>query len=400
VGLILNAPAAQAHAALVATSPQSGAFLTTAPDSIVLTWDDKVLSNTSSIILSTPSHTVIDSSISFSYLQKVNETVATVKPHENLGNSAYLVSWKVLSDDGHLVGGSFSFGVNATPLAVHKNAFLSLPDKLFQMIFWALLIVAFGAVISGSTFIFVISSFLVIIISGIRLLLLSVNLPHSYLHSGNAKISLFAIGSFTFLLFLNIQWLADPTKTQHREKLGRIGFFQLSLISSVFASQGLLEGHARDVSSTPYLRYLVVAHLLCAITWIGSVTGLQMRKTPEQYEITKRVSTVSVSLLIPLGSILVIYLGRPLNFSYKPGWIIALLAKVILISIAIVLGYRHHFSPSLFIENKFRATTTLKKELIVFGIILVSTTTLISFTPPELMAKSSISNVDVQKTNR
>ena len=104
-GLLLVSPAA-AHTELVNTTPANGAQLATPPTEVLLTFTEEV-------------HLVDDG---IRLIDHVGATVPTPDPAVNgdtvtwpmpadLSEGPYVVTWRVVSSDGHPVRGAFSFGV-------------------------------------------------------------------------------------------------------------------------------------------------------------------------------------------------------------------------------------------------------------------------------------------------
>ena len=110
--LLLAAPGS-AHAELVSTTPANGQRLDTAPGQITLAFSESVnlldggisLLNGDGVVLPTPDPTVD------------GHTVTWPMP-EHLRKGSYVVTWRVISADGHPVDGAFSFGIGATPAAL------------------------------------------------------------------------------------------------------------------------------------------------------------------------------------------------------------------------------------------------------------------------------------------
>lgn len=112
LGLLFASPAA-AHAELVATDPANGAQLAKAPDEVEMTFTESV--------------DVLDDG--FRLIDSVGATVPTAEPvadghtvswpmPADLPDGPYTVTWKLVSSDGHPVGGAFSFGVGTTAASV------------------------------------------------------------------------------------------------------------------------------------------------------------------------------------------------------------------------------------------------------------------------------------------
>jgi copper transport protein len=111
--LLLPLPAF-AHAQLRATEPAEGAMLPSAPDRVTLEFNEPV----APLVLRwiTPGGTVADLDGSV-----VNTTVTVASP-DDLAEGTHLLTWRVMSVDGHPVGGTLTFHVVAPSTAPAKTA--------------------------------------------------------------------------------------------------------------------------------------------------------------------------------------------------------------------------------------------------------------------------------------
>ncbi|MFM6850494.1 MAG: copper resistance CopC/CopD family protein [Terrabacter sp.] len=110
---IVLATPAWAHAELVNSTPANGTRLEAAPPTVELTFTESV--------------DLVDGGLRL--LDGAGATVATPEPvasgrtvtwpmPSTLGKGAYVVTWRVVSSDGHPVDGAFTFGVGAAPAAL------------------------------------------------------------------------------------------------------------------------------------------------------------------------------------------------------------------------------------------------------------------------------------------
>jgi copper transport protein len=111
-GIVLAAPA-WAHAELVSSSPANGARLEAAPDSIQLTFTESVDLVDGGLRLLDGDGTAVTTSQPVASGHRV-----TWPMPPNLARGAYVVTWRVVSSDGHPVDGAFAFGVGADPAGV------------------------------------------------------------------------------------------------------------------------------------------------------------------------------------------------------------------------------------------------------------------------------------------
>lgn len=106
LGIVLAVPAT-AHTELESTSPADGAALTTAPSQIDLVFSEAPLADAIDVSVTDPAGAVLASSLPATVTEA---TVSATWPAE-LSDGAYTVNYRVVSDDGHPISGSFSFTV-------------------------------------------------------------------------------------------------------------------------------------------------------------------------------------------------------------------------------------------------------------------------------------------------
>lgn len=109
--LLVTAPSASAHDALVSTSPASGAALTAPPAAITLTFEEPPTTQGMAVSLTAPDGTVEKLTPSLS------GEVITAPVTGTLAPGAYRVNWRIVADDGHPVVGTFAFTLAAATSA-------------------------------------------------------------------------------------------------------------------------------------------------------------------------------------------------------------------------------------------------------------------------------------------
>jgi copper transport protein len=100
--VVAHSSAASAHASLIASDPVDGATLATAPVMLTLSFNEPV---------EPISIRIIDSAGAASAVTQIGREGANLilRPPVALGEGAHIVSWRVISTDGHPVGGSLTF---------------------------------------------------------------------------------------------------------------------------------------------------------------------------------------------------------------------------------------------------------------------------------------------------
>ncbi len=115
-----------AHAALTAASPTDGAVVTTAPAELSLSFSEPV----SPLVLKLIGPDGIARPLGRVTLK--DKTLA-IEPPAGLGQGTYVLSWRVVSEDGHPVGGSVLFSIgapSATPAAAAQG------DPATRLMLW------------------------------------------------------------------------------------------------------------------------------------------------------------------------------------------------------------------------------------------------------------------------
>ena len=112
---VMTAPAAFAHDALISTNPVAGSVVTTTPQNLELTFSGDIMTVGNQVAV-----TAADGSV-----EKITPKVSGAKiiaPLKAKGNGAYSVTWRVTSQDGHPISGSYQFTVKDTANASTSSA--------------------------------------------------------------------------------------------------------------------------------------------------------------------------------------------------------------------------------------------------------------------------------------
>lgn len=116
---VLQSAPASAHASLIGSDPANEAVLLETPSSLTLTFNETV----EPLVMR-----IIDRDGAISTVSRIERRGANLvlMPPKPLAAGAYILSWRVISDDGHPVGGALTFwiGTRSTParLASADNA--------------------------------------------------------------------------------------------------------------------------------------------------------------------------------------------------------------------------------------------------------------------------------------
>lgn len=143
--LLVMAAGADAHAVLIASSPASNDVLAVAPEKILLRFNEAVRVVRSSMVVADGVAREISA----------NSTGAEVEaplPHP-LANGTVIFSYRVVSEDGHPIGGSIVFHVGK-PSARSSNVF-DIPSKALHAAIWLVTIgstLGLAVIVGGSFF--------------------------------------------------------------------------------------------------------------------------------------------------------------------------------------------------------------------------------------------------------
>src|SRR5690606_22317236 len=102
--LVLGCVAANAHASLVRSDPVDGAVLDAAPSRLVLTFNEPVSPLVLRLVGDGGTTTDLEPSA-------MDDTAVVIDTLPGLDDGGYLLSWRVVSSDGHPIGGSVAFSV-------------------------------------------------------------------------------------------------------------------------------------------------------------------------------------------------------------------------------------------------------------------------------------------------
>ena len=111
VAFMGSAQLASAHADLVSTSPVDGAALDAAPESLVLSFNSLVLDGMAEVAVSDSAGELVTGVVA-----ETAETEVVVSWPRDLPGDTYNVAYRIVSEDGHPVTGSFTFSYPETSM--------------------------------------------------------------------------------------------------------------------------------------------------------------------------------------------------------------------------------------------------------------------------------------------
>lgn len=113
--LLLSTVLAQAHASLNATEPVDGSVVASAPEAYVLTFSEPVAPLSLRLVMPDGSSAVLGNAT-------VRGNAVMIDGLDDLGQGTHVLSWRVVSADGHPVGGSLVFAVGEPSAAPPPSA--------------------------------------------------------------------------------------------------------------------------------------------------------------------------------------------------------------------------------------------------------------------------------------
>lgn len=281
--LVRSEPAA-AHAELVATDPPSGGSVADAPTVIVLRFSERVSASEDAIRL----HDASGARIALG--PTVSDGAAVrAEPGGPLAESAYVVTWRVTSEDGHPIAGSFVFAVGAASVS-NLDPAVGPDDPWWEVLGWFARAVATGALLvaTGLTSAALLGMETTRGLLGLRrgaaaaaIVASVLGIPvQAALQTGGGLGALSREGALADALGGGIGWsllvlvcglgvlaLADP--------VGGLGHRSASLFGVLaVAVAPALTGHTRSTDPEALLALVDALHVLAAAAWVGALAAL------------------------------------------------------------------------------------------------------------------------------
>jgi copper transport protein len=288
-------------------------------------------------------------------------------PLHQLWKGAYTVRWQVVSDDGHVVSGVYTFGVRVPapePTAAHGASGPTTSEDIVRWLYF----LGLSLVIGGLAF---------------RLIVLRGPLPPALerrfaVLAGIGVIGVLEVGTLAFLLraqdalqlpferflygdlspiaegtrfgiafitmtlgfavvaaFVFLAWLTDR----------RVLLWPALLLAAALASGLSLSGHsAADAGASGWSKLADWVHLVSASLWVGGLVGLlvagELRRTA--FVRFARLAPALIAVLLAAGIYLSVLRLPHLNDLWTTGYGHVLLVKIGLVCVALAWGGVHH----------------------------------------------------------
>jgi len=360
---------AQAHATLAKAIPPTQSRLATAPKVVVLRFDQAVTITPRAIEVFTASgHKVSAPAVSASHGREVRATLTGLERGQ-----AYTVRWRATSSDGHTGTGVYTFGIGVPPPPPTDAYGATGPNWADDAARWAFFVAL--ALVVGTT--------------GLRLLVLREPLPPRLsnrlfgiaafggLGVINVGIAAFVMRAsdalqvpFVDLLYGDLSPLATKTRFGVAFVAMTLGYAMVTalillswifdrprmlwaafLIGIGFATGLSLSGHQGvEPNSTFFTELADWLHLVAAMLWVGGLVALATCVWPLAPDLRRsaflgfsRIATLLVGVLVLAGTYLSIERLTSIDELWTTAYGQALLAKLAIVSVALLWGAVHHF---------------------------------------------------------
>lgn len=412
--LAIGFPAvAAAHANLRGTTPRIRERVEISPTQVVLRYDQAVTAFPTSIVVRSASGKFVSRAAGTAADARV--VVAPLRP---LAAGAYTVRWHVLSGDGHVVSGLYTFGLHVAAPPPTEAFGASGPTRAEQFVRWGYFL-ALALLVGGL---------------GFQLLVVKSPLPpraerRFYIASGLGAVAVLELGITAFMLraqdalqlpfgrFLegDLSPIAGGTRFGTAFIAMTLGFTLVAallflawlcgrrwllwasfLLGLGFASGLSLSGHnAVDPGSSWRSELADWVHLSAALLWIGGLVQLAFCVWPaapalrrEAFLRFSRLATLLVALVLGAGIYLSLVRLPHLHDLWRFGYGRVLLVKLTLVATALCWGAVHHFVVRPAIEREGGSgsvagpSRSLAGESAVGMAILLATAVLVNTKPP------------------
>jgi copper transport protein len=401
-----------AHANLDTTSPTFRERLQAAPKAVVLRFDQGVKAEPNGIEVKNGLGKVVSGAT-----RAAGHVVRA--PVRKLARGPYTVRWHVLSEDGHVVSGVFTFGVRVKAPPPTEAYGASGPTRTEHVVRW-LYFLALALLLGGIAF---------------RLLVVRGALPSAaerrfFLLAGIGAVATIEVGIVAFilraedalqlpfvrLLYGDLSSIAGGTRFGTAFISMTLGFALVSafvflawlsdrlallwpalVIGLGFASGLSLSGHsAVDPGSSWRSALADWLHLSAAALWVGGLVQLAFVVWPLAPELRRtaflrfsRLASGLIAVLLGAGLYLSIVRLPQLGDLWTQGYGRVLLVKLGLVTLALTWGALHHFIARPALERGSggpilsRLPRSLAAESAVAMTILLAAAVLVDSKPPQ-----------------
>lgn len=394
--LLFTASAASAHSKLSEITPRDQSVLMAQPSKITIKFDKAIYGVGKTVSIFTGTGTEIN----LQAVKFIGSSTVVAEPAENLANGTYIVVWVVVSDDGHPVKGSSVFTVG-TPSPIDENflysvtsdasfAFWEFIGSIGRFLSYVGLFVALGAALSAiigddrlftkrlalfgfsTTTVGVLAVFVsqLIMLTGIRL-----GYIERFAIIWDLLLSRVAISGILriFAAFLAL----TATRSEQRS---RYVVYAFAIISGSISFTIL--SHASTSKNFWSLPYSFL-HVSAVGIWVAAlVTAL--RPTEEVMQKVSKTAVIAAPFGFLFGLTLASTLKKGIGNIFLGQWGQFLAIKVVLASLALLLGAVHRFLilPRLSTERGMKISRLITKLELLFIALVLAVTVALSSTSP------------------
>jgi copper transport protein len=272
---------ASAHASLIGTDPAEGAVLDAAPERVTLSFTEPV-------DLIDAGYHLFDANGPVGMLEaEVTGSDVLLRLPGDMGNGSYVVSWRVISADGHPISGVLLFSVGeagGAPIVVPESADITPVVSVVQGIAYAGLLAAVGLllfrlVITGDARVDRMPALVAAIIAVIGHVLL---IPLTTLRADGRPLGdIFTSGAWNggtdsttviVALIVGVACIGAFAGTAARSTTRQFGGVIAGCIAALVTLP--MVGHTRTGDFSVILSGIDIAHGLAAAIWFGGLIGL------------------------------------------------------------------------------------------------------------------------------
>jgi len=323
--LLLGAAPASAHATLLSSDPAEGEVLPEAPGDVTFTFDEPVVLSENSVQVFDAAGDPVESSAGS------RDAVVTAELPGDLADGTYVVTWRVVSTDGHPITGSLTFSIGAPSKTVvppkveaASEAGVKTDLGVAQALQYLGLLLAGGLVVfscwvvgaaglpsrprAAVRMLTRVGAGLAVFAAALAVPLAGAyqkGLPFEETFSG-AAFDLTLVGDDLLVLVLQVAGLALALVATRRAVLTarERGLATAGALTAVLSPA--LVGHTRAFEPVPLLVVTDIAHLSAGAVWFGGLAGLALAlpalssRGRETAALVSRFSTLAASVLVVL----------------------------------------------------------------------------------------------------
>jgi copper transport protein len=392
--LVLTAAPANAHAVLVASSPEDGARLDSPPAAVTLTFDESVrLAAGAAKVISTTGERADTGTAHLSS----DGTTIVIPLRPNLPRGSYTATWRVISADTHIVSGSISFGVGqdasapAIGPADHSRPLTLVADIAGGVLDVGLVLCAGVALVSrvlwawalGLTRIRVLITTgwtLIGLVTMAQFLLLG---PQSLNEGWAAVFSAEALsetltsrtGALLIIRAVIVAALGVALQSRRRRSTAIVAACAAGVALTV-----VINGHAGAGEQTWLAVPITAAHVLAMTVWLGGLVVIAIAVLPaRRVDNLRRWSLAAfacVSVLIISGEYQAWRQVHPVEAMWSTGYGLTLTVKLAIVTAMLAIAYvgQRRLDPKVL-------RRTVPAEMALGLAVVVATTALISQAP-------------------